>query len=86
MKTLVGIRLAIATYADLGQCTPRGPDKVKGEWSQVTLAWNVGRMFALRRAERKARDPSLAKGPDTMNASHPNPPCAPHTDPSPAGC
>ncbi len=28
----------------------RGLDKVKGEWSLVTMAWNLKRMFVLRAA------------------------------------
>ena len=28
----------------------RGLDKVKGEWSLVTMAWNLKRMFALKAA------------------------------------
>jgi hypothetical protein len=28
----------------------RGLDNVKGEWSLVTLAWNMKRMFALQYA------------------------------------
>ena len=27
---------------------PRGLDRVRGEWSFVTLAWNMKRMFVLR--------------------------------------
>ena len=29
----------------------RGLNNVRGEWSLVTMAWNVKRMFALRRPE-----------------------------------
>jgi hypothetical protein len=28
----------------------RGLDKMRGEWSLVTMAWNMKRMFALARA------------------------------------
>jgi hypothetical protein len=29
------------------QFLPRGHDKVRGEWSLVTMAWNIKRLFAL---------------------------------------
>jgi len=32
------------------QFSLRGLDKVKGEWSLVTMAWNMKRMFALSQA------------------------------------
>jgi hypothetical protein len=32
------------------QFSLRGLDKVKGEWSLVTMAWNIKRMFALQYA------------------------------------
>jgi Transposase DDE domain len=30
------------------QCLLRGLESVKGEWSLVSLSWNIKRMFALR--------------------------------------
>jgi hypothetical protein len=29
-----------------GQFSLRGLDKVRGEWSLMTMAWNIKRMFA----------------------------------------
>ena len=40
----------IKAVMGLRQFHLRGLDKVKGEWSLVTLAWNMKRMFALQGA------------------------------------
>jgi len=40
----------------------RGLDKVRGEWSLVTMAWNIKRMFTLKpRLMRPARVPAAKK-------------------------
>lgn len=38
----------------------RGIDKVRGEWSLVTLAWNIKRMFALKASASPRSGPSCA--------------------------
>ncbi len=40
------------------QFSLRGPAKVRGEWSLVTMAWNIKRMFALGLASCGRRAPS----------------------------
>ena len=48
IKSVIGFR----------QFMLRGLDKVRGEWSLVTMAWNMKRMFALRgRTESQSCDP-----------------------------
>jgi len=42
------------------QFSLRGLDKVRGEWSLVTLAWNIKRMFALKAAPSPRIAPSSA--------------------------
>ena len=36
--------------SDFRQFSMRGLEKVRGEWSLVTMAWNMKRMFVLNRA------------------------------------
>ena len=42
------------------QFSLRGLDKVRGEWSLVTMAWNMKRMFALKPAAKPLVAPSCA--------------------------
>src|SRR5450830_996372 len=39
----------------------RGLDKVRGEWSLVTMAWNIKRMFTLSSARQAGRGSRLRK-------------------------
>ena len=50
------------------QFSLRGLDKVRGEWSLVTLAWNIKRMFALK-AARQAADRALLRNPGATDTS-----------------
>jgi hypothetical protein len=48
------------TVLSFRQFSLRGLDKVRGEWSLVTLAWNIKRMFALKPAAKPQIAPSRA--------------------------
>ena len=52
------------------QFSLRGLDKVRGEWSLVTLAWNIKRMFALKAAPSPRSAPSAAIRVLPANSSH----------------
>jgi hypothetical protein len=45
------------------QFSPRGLDKVRGEWSLVTMAWNLKRMFVLAPACRGRGAPQMRRHP-----------------------
>ena len=52
------------------QFSLRGLDKVRGEWSLVTLAWNIKRMFALKAAPSPRSAPSSAIRALPTTSSH----------------
>jgi transposase len=57
------------------QFSLRGLDKVRGEWSLVTLAWNIKRMFALKPAAKPLVAPSCAvQAPPTAASDQANTP------------
>jgi Transposase DDE domain len=65
----------IKSVLDLRQFLLRGLDKVRGEWSLVTMAWNLKRIFALTNRKLYARKSTIAgrrpmPGPSTP--IHPN--------------
>ena len=45
-----GVRYAILLTCLRSLCFGLAPDQVRAEWSLVTMAWNVKRMFALMAA------------------------------------
>jgi hypothetical protein len=45
-----------------------GLECVHTEWSRVTVAWNIKRMFALRPAQKKVRGESLLPGNRALTA------------------
>jgi transposase len=60
------------------QFSLRGLDKVRGEWSLVTLAWNIKRMFALKPATKPLVAPSCAiQAPPTAASDQANTPTSP---------